>query len=515
MTMIGETLLADGWLPFAMAEMIYARGPPDPWRTRPKRSQGNDMSSPFVGRTELSQAIEAILTSERPGPIVISGEPGMGRTRFLSRLVGQLDTERNAVFVLGKGPGPLAALRTHLPPDFTMEPASTAVIARAAAVITERAGARRPMLVADDVHLTDHATMQVVRQLHREAGAVVLVTQVTNADRPPKPDPLDCLRYEPGLRSFTLPPLAAEEVGLVLNNVAGGQVKGATVAAVHAATGGVPGLLSDLLSDGLLVSAMVDQDGLYQLSERPGQRITLSDSGTERLLSAVDAAWRDLSFDRLTELCKLGLYTGTDADVAQAWAFVLLLRGRAEDGIRFLDGLHQPDTQLASMSRALLLALGRGQVDEAGTLLDAASRVHFGHWLTGARAWLFAATGRPADAMAALRKLSSEQDRKTALFVHATKAVVALADNAPASAVPHLRRAVILAERLRDTLPWMAPYLTACLIDALLLTGRISEATSAAADFHAAQEGCGWDVTVALSGLMTARTTAGASHRST
>jgi hypothetical protein len=33
MTMIGETLLADGWLPFAMAEMIYARGPPDPRRT--------------------------------------------------------------------------------------------------------------------------------------------------------------------------------------------------------------------------------------------------------------------------------------------------------------------------------------------------------------------------------------------------------------------------------------------------------------------------------------------------
>ncbi|MEU4745663.1 hypothetical protein AB0G02_35080, partial [Actinosynnema sp. NPDC023658] len=67
----------------------------------------------------------------------------------------------------------------------------------------------------------------------------------------------------------------------------------------------------------------------------------------------------------------------------------------------------------------------------------------------------------------------------------AALAVTASAEHRPAVAVSALRRALIGAERLRDDLPWLPPYLTANLVDGLFLAGRMSEATATAAQLRA------------------------------
>jgi len=48
----------------------------------------------------------------------------------------------------------------------------------------------------------------------------------------------------------------------------------------------------------------------------------------------------------------------------------------------------------------------------------------------------------------------------------------------------------------------VAPYLKACLIDALMLSGRIGDATSAASGFHAGEPGSGWEVAFSLAELI-------------
>jgi hypothetical protein len=112
--------------------------------------------------------------------------------------------------------------------------------------------------------------------------------------------------------------------------------------------------------------------------------------------------------------------------------------------------------------------------------------------------WLLATAGCAAEALEPARPSAN---RRAGLFTRTAQAIVALCDGRSADAVHHLRRALVLAEAERVDLPWMAPYLTAFLIDALLLAGRISEATTMAREFHAAAPSCDWGVAVAMAAL--------------
>jgi hypothetical protein len=125
--------------------------------------------------------------------------------------------------------------------------------------------------------------------------------------------------------------------------------------------------------------------------------------------------------------------------------------------------------------------------------------------LLACRAWLLAVTGSTAQAEMALEAVDPGQDREANVFCRAANGAVLLAGGQAHEAVSYLRRALAAAEGLRAEMPWFPPYLTACLIDALLLAGRISEATAEAAEFHASQRGCGWNVAVAFDSLLGAR----------
>jgi hypothetical protein len=362
--------------------------------------------------------------------------------------------------------------------------------------------------VLDDAHLAGHAVVQLLRDLHRQAGAVLLMSRPTGTTGP-RPDPLDCLLYEAGVRFLPVPPLDAEQTHAILDSAVGGPVHPATAAALHAATGGNPGLLRDLVIGGELAASMVHHGGTWQLPADPGRRLELTEAGRQRVLGALHQAWRAMSFDRLGELCQLALGVGATEQTAPILAFALLLRGQATEGLRLLDALDlSPADEAGSASlvltRAALLAFGAGRIDAAADLLAEAAGWHArtGPRLLAVRAWVLATTGRTGQAAVALRDIGPTGDPAAEVFTRAAVAGIELAADRPKVAVSHLRRAIIGAEALRTELPWLPPYLTGVLIDALLLAGRINEATAAAADFHAAHEGCGWDVTVSLSALV-------------
>jgi hypothetical protein len=482
------------------------------------------MPWPFVGRTEQLDRIRTVFTESRPGPVMLFGPPGMGRSRLLTEALARAPlTQDDVVLRLEPaGPEPFSALRRLLPPGFIHSSSPDNDVTGAADEMAGRLSGRRPVIAFDDAHLADQHTMRVLRHLRGAHGALVLVTAAGSGALPHGPDPLDCLRYDLGTRTLRLPPLSADEVSRILTGALGGPVRGSTAAAVHASTGGNPGLLHGMVVRDRLADAMVPHDGMHQLAPAvnglPAPRRSDPVPGSSRppghpagepvtghLTEAVGTAWRDLVLDQADELCRLAAWQGLGGLVAPVWAMVLMLRGQVAAGRQVLDTHAGADgSPRVVMTRAMVVGLGQRQVATADALLVDAARLDARHRerLLACRAWLLAVTGTST---AAPDVVDPGEDREAALFCRAARAVTALNAGRAGEAVPHLRRALAAADGLRDELPWFPPYLTACLIDALLLAGRISEATAEAAEFHAGRRGCGWAVAVAFDSLLTTR----------
>ncbi|MFT7836003.1 ATP-binding protein [Saccharothrix sp. BKS2] len=463
----------------------------------------------FVGRTEQVERIRATVARAHAGPLLITGEPGVGRTTALRRALAQVDDPDLEVIHLHPDGGlvPFGLVLPHLPEDFvTTEPLGVAV-RKAVDAFLDRVEGRRVVLVVDDAHRADHAGMLVVRDLHRRGDVLPIITRPTGVSPAPGPDPLDCLRYERDFQILCLPPLNTDEVGAVLGGVLGGRVHRATVEALHAVTGGNPRALHDLVGERLADDVVLD-GGVWRFNPcRTGGRAGFAAEGITALVETTHRAWRELALDRAEELCCLARWSGAEDRVAEVLAGVLLLRGRAGEALEFLDSLgrDEPTWSRVAPVRALVLALGLGRPEEAGELLRLAGGTNLQRrrHLLAVRAWLLAVTGSPTEAFASLDALDrGGSDHEAALFTRAARAAVELAVGSPAIAVSHLRRALIAVRAQRDDVPWMEPYLTACLIDALLLAGRLTEATAVAGDFHGGKRDNAWNVAVTLTELV-------------
>ncbi|MDP4506230.1 ATP-binding protein [Nonomuraea turcica] len=434
----------------------------------------------FVGRREQLAMIRTVLRAAGGDPLIVTGEPGAGRTRLVEHVLESGEAARYEIVLLGPrdGAGEIAARVRAVPQD------------------------RPLLLVMDDAQDSDDESLLALRAAAgRSPHARVLVTTVSGpAAR--RPDPVDCLRFEPGACIVDVPPLTAEEVSALLGGLAGGHVRQATADALHAATGGNPGLLREFLVGRGLSERLTRGAAGWEFqcaTEWPPPPDPAA--ATPRLVDATREAWASRAFDRAFELCKAAVWCGEGHAVSVPLAHLLLLRGRGRDSMAFLDSL--PDgvvrsTPHLALARAVNLTRGPGGPAAAAEFLLRAA-VAAGPrprpLLLAYRAWVLALTGRSAGDAGAIER----PDRETALFVHAAQAMATLRTR-PDEAVFHLRRALALtAGGLEVGPPWLRPHLTACLIDALLLAGRAGEATLLAAGFHGGEPGSGWDVALAMS----------------
>lgn len=478
------------------------------------------MPWPFVGRTEQLDRIRTVFTEARPGPVMLVGAPGMGRSRLLTEALANAPLAKDDVVLrlAPAGPAPFSALRRLLPTGFIYTSSPDHDVIGAADELAGRLAGRRPVIAFDDADQADHHSLRVLRHLRGAHGALVFVTAADTGALPHGPDPLDCLRYDAGTSTLRLPPLSPDEVSKILADALGGRVRAATAAALHASTGGNPGLLHGMVVRDGLADAMVPHDGVHQLppalpvprgpvaGERAAVQPEQPPSPVEgHLLEAVGKAWRELVLDQADELCRLAAWHGLGGQVAPVWAMVLLLSGQVAAARQVLDTYAGTDNSpRVVMARAMVVGLGQRQVTDADALLVDAASLDIRHRerLLSCRAWLLAVT---RTATLAPTPVDPGDDREATLFHRAAQAISAQAAGRPSEAVSHLRRALAAAEGLRAEVPWFPPYLTACLIDALLLAGRISEATAEATEFHAGQRGCGWNVAVAFDSLLTTR----------
>jgi hypothetical protein len=474
------------------------------------------MSWSFVGRAEQLNVLRQAVLSRLPGLVMITGEPGIGRSALLTRALDSADRERNLLVRLEpSGELPFAALRRSFP---GIQP--TATPTDAAQAIAYRSEGRHLVLAADDAHLMDYATLLALREVRRDGRALLLVTSPHDRGPAATPDPLECLRCEFGFQQLVLRPLSTGEVAAVLADALGGPAEPATVEALHAATGGNPRRLHTLVAGSSLVTCMTPRPGRWRLGTagtqadlpcpvpgRPAERGSPDASGdrdVERVIEAAWSAWHGLAYDRADQLCRLALWYGVQEEIAPIWA-ALLLRGNGPDARDILETLSEE--RLTAVPRlalvtALTLAFGHGRSEDAcGLLAKAAARADSRERVLAHHAWLLAVTGSTAQAVHEIEGID-RNDPETALFVHATRAVLTLRAQRPAEAVFHLRRALAIAEAGSDECPWMRPFLKASLIDALLLSGRAHDAVSVARRFHARERGSGWDIAVALNCLL-------------
>jgi hypothetical protein len=427
----------------------------------------------LAGRSEQLTTITTALRAPRGGLVIVTGESGAGLTSLLSEAGRRARAE-------GLLPMPVSPAARESDPE----------VVRAWA---ERHRGRAVLLL-DDVHRAAHPVVRLLRDLHRDTGAGLLVSHQPAAA--PTPDPVDCLRYEPDVRVVPVGELDDDAVRDLLTRTAGGVVDTGAAASLRLATGGNPRALAALLAVTDLLAAD-PRSGVLGLDRQATTAIALSGPQRDRLAGALRSAWSALDLDHLDDLCVLAARTGHAADAAPARAFLRLLHGQVRQGLAELRAHPGPD---AALARALLLALGAADGDEADRLLRTAAATGHHGWLTAARAFLLAAAGRIGEADRVLAAVAGD-DRRTQIFTRAAAARIDLPSD-PRRAISHLRRALIGADAVRAELPWLRPLLTGMLIDTLLLAGRVNEATETTARLHAERRGAGWDIAVALARLV-------------
>src|SRR5882672_8351641 len=88
---------------------------------------GSQMSWTFVARTEHIECLRGAIRAQCGGPIVVIGEPRMGRSSVLRQALRPLDERHTAVVALAPtgSRAPFAALAGALPAGFAPKAAAT------------------------------------------------------------------------------------------------------------------------------------------------------------------------------------------------------------------------------------------------------------------------------------------------------------------------------------------------------------------------------------------------------
>ncbi|KLN36012.1 hypothetical protein FB00_03150 [Cellulosimicrobium funkei] len=186
--------------------------------------------------------------------VVLRGDAGSGKTTVLRALVGPLRSSGTAVVELpGAGTGdavPFAAFATH--PVLRPRGSGRGGAVDAATVLAEALGSRSAVVLVDDVHLLDRASLTVVAAAARQRPDQVRVVTTV-----PSGVPLDAgAPLTTGAVLERVAPIGVDATVALLGDVLGGAVEVGLAAAVAGRSGGNPRVES-LLATAALEAGVV------------------------------------------------------------------------------------------------------------------------------------------------------------------------------------------------------------------------------------------------------------------
>jgi predicted ATPase len=268
----------------------------------------------LIGRAQELAALERFAREAAEGSggiVLVSGEAGAGKTALVEAALAAagLGAAHAAASPFGASPlGPVAALaraarRCARAPGAAealgrlaelLSAGGAAVADRAAlfAVIGESlvaiAHARPLALVLDDLHWADHATLELLPELAREAEtASLLVVAVYRTESVPRGHPVramrEALRRARRLREIALEPLARADTLRLAERLLGAAPPAALGAAICERTGGVP------LYVEALVGALRARPGFDPAAAPTGDGLPLPETVRDAILARIDA----------------------------------------------------------------------------------------------------------------------------------------------------------------------------------------------------------------------------------
>ena len=234
-----------------------------------RQSQGFAASGgvrwPLIGRREELTAVERSLTSPGSRTTLLSGAPGVGKTRLAMEARALCQARgyvvRWATATQAASSLPFGAVAHLLPRLGDGAPDRAELLRRAADGLVAEAGDRRLLVVIDDAHLLDDSSAALVHQLAAATPVTVLVTMRSETQAP---DPIVALWKDTVAERFEIQPLSRDEVAALVAAVLGGQVDGSTVHTLWRLAQGNPLYLRELVLGGLDSGSLACVAGVWR-----------------------------------------------------------------------------------------------------------------------------------------------------------------------------------------------------------------------------------------------------------
>jgi DNA-binding CsgD family transcriptional regulator len=286
------------------------------------------MSPVMVGRARpfarLAGIVDAadVMTGDQAAVALVSGEPGIGKTRLVRELLDSLPPRVTTVGITAQ-PGsmgrPLDAVAALVGPDVSGDDAAAAVFDLVAAAV-----ARGPAVLAvEDLHWVDAASANLIDRIAQQPwpNLVVIATYRPNDLSRGQPGGELVLRLERrhSVEQVRLDRLDRTEVGAMVSAItvaSGGQPSSAFIEALHRRSAGIPFVVEELMrvvGPRPMVADLLEAELPWSLEEAVRQQVAGLEHGRRQVVEALAVYGRAASFEAL-----LVVTEASDADLIEA-----------------------------------------------------------------------------------------------------------------------------------------------------------------------------------------------------
>jgi DNA-binding NarL/FixJ family response regulator len=295
---------------------------------------------PLIGRDEELAAACGWLSTRSTGGVVVSGEPGVGKTRLASEIaevaassghgVRWVRATRSAASI------PLGAFAALLPPLAGAVTGTAELLARARHAVVADGGARM-LLCVDDAHLLDDASAALVHQLVAGEDLFVVITLRRGEHAP---DAVQALWKDELCGLVALGELSRDDVQRLLGEVLGAAVDGSSVNLLWQMTRGNALFLRELILYGVEQDVLVEDGGIWRWRGDVAVGMRLAELVAARLTGLPPAALGVLELVAVGAPLELGLLQGDETaplDVLERRGLIERLNDRRR---RYVDVAH-------------------------------------------------------------------------------------------------------------------------------------------------------------------------------